>query len=131
MIKIFNITILLLFCTLYTTAQNYIGSSKKYVFEQLHEKGFIINKSKLPESNIEYFITIDGTATKFYLFDDNNVCIKFICAESDITKINMEKALYSNGYIRNSDGAFYSESYKAIIEYSETLNQWTFIIVAK
>lgn len=112
-------------------AQNYVGNSKKFIYDKLHEKGYVIHEYAETEKMLNSFFVNDIYLSKMYIFNSNNLCVKYMLWLKDQTFSGMETLLLNEGYIRHTDNYYYNDDYVAKIEYNTTDEEWLFVIVSK
>jgi len=100
-------------------SQNFVGNSRRTIVNKLQEKGYVV-KSAVTKYGQQYLSVFEDEFFKAYYFNENNECEEYICIFYNTTKEQVEQSLYNNGYIKNSDGKFYDNTYIAeVIPYEQ------------
>ena len=110
-------------------AQNYVGCSKKTITDQLHNKGYVLHDYPETDNMFNYIVVNNESATMQYIFNSNNLCIKYVYWVNGETFSGLESILIDLGYIRHADNYYYTDDYVAKIEYNSKSESWTIVII--
>lgn len=110
--------------------QNLVGSSKKVIYDTMHDKGLVVHDYKETETTAEYYFVMDGDMTRMYVFNNNNLCVKYCLFIEKETFSGMEDLIFGQGYVKHVDGYYYTDEYVAKIEYNSKSECWVFVIIA-
>jgi hypothetical protein len=117
------ILFLMLVIGLSAQAQNLVGRSFRDVKGEMDRRGYYI-KEGFDKDNDYYLSASSSTEYKVYYFTKSNLCAVYVYTIKDIGFKDFENSLYSNGYVRNTDGRYYTENYVAIIDYNAEYSYW-------
>jgi len=104
-------------------AQNYVGFSFRDIKYEMNLKGYILTEGYDKQGDY-YLGAASSTEYKVYYFTKNNICALYLYTIKNTSYSDYEQALYSNGYVKNSDGRYYTERHVAKIEYDTQYSCW-------
>jgi len=104
-------------------AQNYIGYSFYDIQSQMNLKGFAVESGRT-EHNTKYIMATATDQVRLYYFNEQNICLRYVYSVSGITYDMINTVLRNNGYVRRSDGKYYTSQYVATVEYHSTYKEW-------
>jgi len=115
--------IFILFASVSSKAQNFVGYSWSDVYKNMDTNGFIIYKGNT-EDNIPYIMGTDDGTIRLYYFAPNNQCYLYVYSVRGATFEQYEKALFDEGYVRMGE-KFYKDNLSAEIKWNKKLSTYT------
>ena len=115
--------IFILFASVSSKAQNFVGYSWSDVYKNMDSNGFIIYKGNT-EDNIPYIMGTDDGTIRLYYFTPNNQCYLYVYSVRGATFEQYEKALFDEGYVRMGE-KFYKDNLSAEIKWNKKLSTYT------
>ena len=114
---------LLLVIGLSAKAQNYVGFSFRDIKYEMNLKGYILTEGY--DKDGDYYLgASSSTEYKVYYFTKNNICAVYVYTMKNATYSDYERALYSNGFTKNTNGRYYNGRSVAKIEYDTQYSCW-------
>ena len=117
------LVIFIMFVSITSKAQNFLGYSWSDVYKNMDRNGYVIYKGTTDEC-VNYIMGTDEGIVRLYYFTPNNMCNLYVYAVQNTTFEQHEKALFDEGYVRMGT-KFYKGEFSAEIKWNKKLSTYT------